>query len=560
MNHFVDAQLLTKTSFFDVLKHVRLVPPEFQPDSSVFPQVVKCLNCHTNQERYLAVIRIFLISLVFVFATMVIIAGSGGGEYFQEHLRKNRCNPMYMPFMGYFLQGESSTSNFNKCLFEKGKGFFNVLSVPLQELTKEMVDGTNAMKQNLFHLNKSSNYMVNDMMNKIDNSYAKMDQAQSIATYLMLKLKAILEKIGVFVQNLYYMLITLFDFTNIILLLPSIIVQAVMSVFWISLIYVALLLIAFVLFLFLGSFGAAATIGSMLVFGIVFSAVWGAVGVPLDRLYQQANNASYCCFPSHTMISLENETQRCIHEIRLQDYLRHHTKVTGILQALSTQRDWYQYNNTTVAGDHFVFEKEHWIRVKHSEYGMKLNGRKYPTRYCLVTDKHSIYTPDGSIFRDFQEICSPSLLMLQSYHLLEKLNHAPSSVPLNEYYEKGETGKGLNNVFIKKGNQQINIKDIQLGDFLEKDNQVVGIYTCLLENTFGMSHHGDWFPLHTIVFDPSDQVWKKIYMMYPSHPLLENPSEVGYYLLTSKGYFTVISESGQETIVRDLREEDQVII
>lgn len=559
MNNFLDARLLSKTTFFDVLKQVDLTPPGFQPDSSFLPEAVNCINCHTNQERYIAAIRIILVLFVFIFATMVIIA-SNGGEYFQDHFRKNRCNPIYMPFMGYFLQGESATSNFNKCLFEKGKGFFSVLSAPLQELTNEMVDGTKAMNERLYHLNKSSNYMVTDMMHKIDTSYAKMDQAQSIATYLMLKLKAILDKIGAFVLNLYYILITLFDFTNIILLLPSIIVQAAIFIFYISIGYILILLVALIVSLFVGAFTSAITIGSMLVIGIIFSALWGRVTVPVKKLYDQANNNSYCCFPPNTMILHENESQSPIQSVKLHDYLPYHIKVTGILCALSSQKDWYVYNNTTVAADHFVFENNSWKRVKNSKYGMKLQTTFHSTRYCLVTDKHVIYTPDGSIFRDFQETNKSSVLIMQSKTLLHQLNQSPCQFAFISQYEKGETGKGLSDVFVKKGNEQINIQDIEIGDILESDNVVLGKYTCLLENTFGVKHHNHWLPLHSILFDPFDQQWKKAYMMYPAQPLYENPSEVGYFLITSKGYFTLVSETNQETKVRDLVEEFNVCV
>lgn len=550
-----------KTSFkgnlpnmIDLLKEIK--------DSSFLPKQMNCSDCINEQERYYAIIKIFLIFLIFVFAVLIVCANNGGGTQVQDFIRKNRCNPVFMPFISIFLPGENNTDNFNKCIFEKGKTYFNIVAMPLKELTNEVVEGSTLMGKRLDTLNKSNDFMIKNMIKGIDTTYSKLEHAQTITVYILLKTKAIFDKIGAFVLNIYYVLITLFDFTKIILLIPQLVMKAVTTMFTLLVINTVLTTVAFVLAVVLtvASFGMgiglAIAAGTAMIISATFTGLFGAVSIPLNNLYKQADNHSYCCFPANTKISMDNNEEKFIQNIHLNDKMPNNTKVKGILEIISNCDDWYIYNNTIVAGNHYIYENDKWIRVFESSYSMKINEIHHK-RYCLVTDKHFIYTPDGNIFSDFQETNNPPLLTEIAKSVLYNLNNKKQN-NLNFHYEKGESGKGYNNVFIRKGNQKININDIQLGDQLDHENYVIGKYECCIENTFGVIVNEEWLPLHSIVY--KNNKWDKVYLTYTDNEIVENPSSIGYNLITTKGTFNIVCENGEELIVRDLVEYKSILI
>ena len=76
--------------------------------------------CTTLGAYIIEVIKIILILSVFIIAT-VIIVGVQYKQYIQDNWIEYRCNPLIMPFSGYF--GYDSSETFSNCMMQTFTGF-----------------------------------------------------------------------------------------------------------------------------------------------------------------------------------------------------------------------------------------------------------------------------------------------------------------------------------------------------------------------------------------------------------------------------------------------------
>lgn len=557
---------------------------------------VDCKDCDTVLTMPWACIKIFGIVLIFVGATLFVFMQNTNVEKLATFMYKHKCNPLCMPFIGMIHPGTSTYKNFEECLHSKSKIFFTMLSQPIVAISNSVLDGMHTLQQSVKNLNTGTNNLGSALSTHLDASYTQVSESEAIMTYVMFKIKAIIDKIGAFVLNLYYILVSVFDFTTLVIALPDLIMTVLKFIFICAIILLVILIILGIIMMIRGvlNFGISIAVlpipfvGGVLsaifnwlgvFFGIIwwgfyisamiitiaFTIIYGLLFVPLNKLYTEADRNSYCCFPSSTNLILADGTLKSIRHIhntfsqsKVPICLWDNIKVIGCLEIYSNANDWYRINHTMVAGEHLIFDMttRTWKKVK--ECGEKCDQNdKQMVRYCLLTDKHVFWTEHYNLFQDYQELpLTETIHIEQSQQILNVLN-GNKNLKVNEMFEIGEQGKGLlSDTMIHTTDGTQSIQSIQIGQELEDGNMVMGVCKLLIGNVWFMKVDDIMLPCHMIIKQQdkgtkNHSQWNKVYNLNASqNPILFDNTTTGYNLITTKGYFTI----GNGVTIRDFVE------
>jgi len=172
------------------------------------------------------------------------------------------------------------------------------------------------------------------------------------------------------------------------------------------------------------------------------------------------------CFSPYTNITMSNYTTKSISNICVGDTIYKGGKVLAIHVFNGKNTPMYSYNNVVVSGYHLVFEKTP-IRIGLSKKSIPISIRE-DTIYCLTTENGYIVSND-TIFSDFIEAQNKEQMNYISNTIIQSL----SSNPVNT--ESDRVWGFHPNTYINTVDGIKQLQDIQIGEFLEKNNKVEGI-------------------------------------------------------------------------------------
>lgn len=129
---------------------------------------------------------------------------------------------------------------------------------------------------------------------------------------------------------------------------------------------------------------------------------WAAI-----KQSEAQKNAGGGCFPKGTLIDMADGSKKTIEQVQVGDVVDSGGAVTKTIVGSAEGAEWYDYEGVIVTGDHAVFEKGHWIRVKDSEESMLLD-LEFERLYNLSTEEHEFVINDV-VFSDFDEVDDPTL-------------------------------------------------------------------------------------------------------------------------------------------------------
>jgi hypothetical protein len=539
-----------------------------------------CKECATRGARIVwSFLQIFL-GVVIIFAITVWIIIVNYREHIDENFEEYRCKAWMLPFVNWIRPDISVQDNFNQCMSSSSAAFFAVLSSPVSNTMGSMGSTMNDASVNVSTLESGVNVIGATTIESLDQADQDMSKLQKILYYLLYKLKAIFDKIGVIIIDIVYAFVSVTDLITVVLLIPELILSLLgtMTVVMLTLTsimsVVGFTMLAIGLGLMTNPFtfvwGTALQITATTVFiamfttFLVFSTAFSVVYFPLKALYDGADNG-YCCFESSTKVivsaSKNNFRTRNIRDLKPGDIIYPNQRVKGIFEVTSNKKDWYKCGKTVVSGDHKMWDEStlKWTTVSENKQSEKLNVF-CPSRFCIVCEKHWFVTPDG-IFQDFQETEDPHTLYLDAEQTLQSLNNQVAT-GVHKKYEKGEVQAGLHSdVAVKTDTGFTPIKDLFIGSFLSENNEVLGIYTIGDGNHVRTRYKQISLPSDQIVFDETCKAWKKAYSLENTVTSREKFQGIGYHLITKRGTFSVESESGGKNIlIRDFLEKATVAV
>jgi hypothetical protein len=554
-------------------------------------------KCDTPLGRQpYAILKVICIVLVFLVTAFLIVIRSSR-EYFMQHFDEYKCKGWFMPFVSMINPKISTVKNYKSCYGNIGLSMAGNLSKPLVSVTETIGTGLNHASDGIHHANTGVKQLANAAGASLERTQTEVSGYQAVVMYMFLKIKALFDKSMAVLFNFYYGIVSLLDLVNILLELPDIMRKALRFLFFLVIVIASVLVGVFIAYVAasISSFwvppvaiimnNLAALTMVAIITTLTFVGLYSVIYVPISKLYDIAEEHSYCCFAPTTPIVMEDGALRAIGDISVGDRLQNGVLVRGILKTTSSVDDWYEFGRyashcetdiTIVAAAHLFWDApaHAWRRTdalldRHDVRRLSA-GRRIPTeRVCLVTDKHVIPTVDGW-FADFQESSDPHALRQSSCEALRALNPtaATSSIPPPSHVggecQSGVAATAL--VCMGVGHAPRHIRDLRVGDTLANGNAVQGTYLVELDaaSARGTLVAGKvWLPSDQIYFDIEAQRWVADTQEASRH--CPPTFKYGHHLVTTHGHFDICisdtaSSSSSSIRIRDFLEVPDCIV
>lgn len=173
------------------------------------------------------------------------------------------------------------------------------------------------------------------------------------------------------------------------------------------------------------------------------------------------------CFDKNTEIKMNDGSVKKISEIKSGDVLIDNNEVTACIKVETKGSTMYYLDEITVSNSHIVKYLGKWIPVSKHPDAIKYAYYTEPYLYCLNTSNKTIQIGKYT-FTDWDEIYDNDIdeILVNPFIPINKLD---------EIHSKLDSGfKEDTKIKLKDGKLR-NIKDINVGDILENDEEIYGI-------------------------------------------------------------------------------------
>ena len=448
------------------------------------------------------IITIYFYLYVFIFREKVT-------EYLDKNWKDIRCQPHIIPIAGlsnipegdgYF---QKVRINFNKCTHSTLKTNLGILTKPFNGILKGFNKGISAIMRilNVFRnmakvLREMFAALVGNTMKRLKNSYGAM-------IYLQEKLKVMIKKqvavFSILSQMLQILPFIFYSFAN---------GPITGFGYWVTN-YIAFTVVIIVVCL-------------LCVFGGPFVKL---VTCPICMV----------CFLPDTQIDLE-EGSICIDQIKIGQKIKD-DRVLGIIKIKKNNFKIFNYNNTFVTGDHLVFEKDKWLRVKntHNTPSKIMNTELY----CLITENNKIWS-NGNLFRDYSEIKNSEIGLKIDYMITKFVNKKPNILKTeDDIYHTYYGGFGKDTLIDDNG--RINPISFYIENGIPENSNVLGVIE--IENEHVINYKYKNIVVSGSVLVKEEGEWIRVHQSNYSN---DTSHQRVYNLITKDNIIMVLSEN--ETI------------
>jgi hypothetical protein len=181
------------------------------------------------------------------------------------------------------------------------------------------------------------------------------------------------------------------------------------------------------------------------------------------------------CFDEDTLFVMNSGDQKKIKNIKVGDILLHNNEVVSTIQLSSSDTNMYKLNNIIVSGSHMVYHNDQWVCVERHPNAILLNNYNKKYIYSLnVSNK--VFIINNVIFSDWDEIIDNTNLgrLRNKIQNIKKSHNMDCSFENNDIHNYLEGGFS-ENTFINMRNGNVkSIKDVNIGDILERGENVYG--------------------------------------------------------------------------------------
>jgi hypothetical protein len=375
-----------------------------------------------------------------------------------------RCKPNIIPFAGLITHPEGVSAsdytfqNFNYCIQ-------NILSSITGTAVEPLTFVTNTLKAMADKI-KNDIQSVRAMFDKVRTMFQQVSQEimgriiniTIPLQQIVISFKDLLSKIqGVMTAGLFTVLGSYYTLKSLL----GAIAQFIISIL------IALAVIIVVLWIIPFTWGAA--IANTVIFIAIAIPMAIILAFMVDVLHVQTNLKipRVKCFDKDTEINMNDGSIKKISEIKTGDVLIDNNEVTSCIKVESKGSEIYYLDGIIVSNSHIIKYCGKWIPISKHPDAITFSCYNEPYLYCLNTS-NKIIQIDEYTFTDWDEIYDSELneIMVNPILPINKLN---------EIHSKLDSGfKGDTKIKLKQGELR-DIKDINVGDILEHDEEVYGI-------------------------------------------------------------------------------------
>ena len=218
------------------------------------------------------------------------------------------------------------------------------------------------------------------------------------------------------------------------------------------------------------------------------TALFTAVAIPMALILTFMKNVlkvqpnlkipSIKCFDKNTLILMNDNTSKQIIDINIGDILLNNIIVTAKIKVITKGSQMYNLNGIIVSDSHILKYNSSWIKVSEHPESKIIENYTEPYLYCLNTNSKQIII-NNYIFTDWDELYNDDISKInknynkQNNKNIQNIqNNKINEQNIHQYLDSGFIGNTL--IHLKNG-QFKKIKDILVGDVLEKGENVYGI-------------------------------------------------------------------------------------
>jgi hypothetical protein len=168
------------------------------------------------------------------------------------------------------------------------------------------------------------------------------------------------------------------------------------------------------------------------------------------------------CFDKNTTFTMKDGSVKTIEKLEVGDILNNGDIITAKLKIISGESKMYQLKDVIVSGSHSVFYNNEWYKVQFHPHASLIENYNEPYLFCLNTNSKRIVINDNT-FCDWDELFG------------DNLNRLSLSVNKNYIHQFTDGGFTEDTLIRLKNGLKKKISDIEIGDILERGENVYGL-------------------------------------------------------------------------------------
>lgn len=419
-------------------------------------------------DQYGGSVFMFIILMIVLFVAVSYTTVMRNIQPIKDDWPNQRCKPQVIPFAGLINKPYNKTvidftgENFTNCMQNILIGITGdavqpiaYMTLAIREVFEAIAEAFEYILKILSSIRSSMTTIAQDVLRRIANIMVPIQQILISFRDAMGKVK------GVLTAGIYTALGSYFALKAML--------GAVVQIIIIILIILSALIVAMWILPF--TWPVAATMTAVFISVSIPLAI--IVGFMMDVLHVQTDfsipgvpSKPNVCFDKNTLLKMADDTYKKISDIEVGDYLENNVKVTAKMKLDAKGQTKFNLNGTIVSSFHKVLYFGKWIHVHEHPDREKILDYSEPFLYCLNTTSKEIKA-NGNLYLDWDE--------LDEKDICEILNYIPNVENLELIHEFFDGGFSSHTQIKLVDGSCKNIKDIDVGDVLDKNIKVLGV-------------------------------------------------------------------------------------
>ena len=456
-------------------------------------------------DQYGTSIILTIVLLVSLFLTYAYFKSKINSQPIRDNWPKYRCNPDVIPFAGMINKPEGETvnsytqKNFNYCLNEMVKPITEKAVNPLDYLMTGLMSVFSVISKSISNIRNMIKNMRSRLAKMVRNIYQRILKLIIPIQEMMIRTKDLFAKsiaiLKVGLETAMGAYLTLKSSMGVMVSAGawSLIIGAVVLVGLYGLFIAAILFFPWTLWYVVGAIATftAAYITIMVMVLIIISFMRSVMEIsPNLRVAPPPKKPARpsSCFDRHTVLQMEDGTQKTIADVVVGDVLCDGGRVTATFELDSFFQQMYTIDDVIVSGTHKIRHGGEWVFVKNHPDAREIDMREYadPRLYNLNTATKQIPV-NSCVFCDWDEISDKEERILRNaIDVAAPILDGKDKSFIHEYFDGGFTKNALVDMV---DDSQKRIQDVRIADKVRGGGVVYGIVKIDKNGLVETSHH-----------------------------------------------------------------------
>jgi len=426
-------------------------------------------------DQYGGSVVLFILLLIVLFVVMSYATIMKNIQPIKDDWPNQRCKPQVIPFAGLINKPANSTiveftgENFAYCtqnILTSITGYalqpISYLTYSLRELFEAISEAMQYIRVLLTSIRTNMTSMAQETLGRIANIMVPIQQIIIAFKDAMGKVK------GVLTAGLYTSLGSYYALKAMLGAIAQLIIT-------ILIVMVALIIAMWILPF---TWPVAITMTAIFIsitipLAIIIAFMTDVLHVRTSFSIPGVPSRPAVCFDKYTLLKMDDGSYKTIMDVNVGDFLFGGNMVTAKMKLDASGQKMYNISGTIVSGSHRVLNNKKWILACEHPNRIPIENYEEPFLYCLNTSEKRIKINE-ELYMDWDELFQTDIcdILNKSKSKAKTLSGIKNTIYLHSLFDGGlspETDITMNDGSIK------NIKNIEVGDVLEKNIKVLGV-------------------------------------------------------------------------------------